>query len=69
MKGECVPNLWGASPVSRDDGGLPYAARSFSSGKPKWRQRGHGSGVDRLCEARRTVATSRVMSRNARGDP
>ena len=64
-----MPNLRGVSPVSRDDGGLPYAARSFSSGKPNWRQRGRGSGVDRLCEARQMAATSRVMSRNARGDP
>ena len=29
-----VPNLRGASPVGRDDGGLPCAARSISSGKP-----------------------------------
>ena len=29
-EGGCVPNLRGASPVGRGDGGLPYAARSNS---------------------------------------
>ena len=31
-----MPNLRGASPVGRDDGGLPCAVGSFSSGKPSW---------------------------------
>ena len=29
-----MPNLRGASPVGRDDRGLPYAARADSSGDP-----------------------------------
>ena len=40
-----MPNLRGASPVGRDDGGLSSAAQSFSSGKPSWGQRGRGDGV------------------------
>ena len=33
MGGECAPNLRGASPVGRDDGGPLYAARSGSKGE------------------------------------
>ena len=47
-----MPNLRGANPVGRDDGGLPYAARSINSGKPNRRQRGRGDGVGRPYVAR-----------------
>ena len=57
-----MPNLWGANPVGRDDGGVPYAARSISSGKPNWRQRGRGERIGRSYEARRAVDVSQVMS-------
>ena len=34
----CVPNLQGASPVGREDGGRSYVARSVSSGRPRRRR-------------------------------
>ena len=42
-----MPNLRGASPVGRDDGGRSYAARADDKGKPKWSQRCRGEGVGR----------------------
>ena len=56
-----MPNLRGASPVGRDDGGLPSEAQSFSSGKPSWEQRGRGDGVGLTYVARQTVDVDRVL--------
>ena len=37
-----MPNLRGASPVSRDDGDRSYVARTVSSGRPYRRRRDRG---------------------------
>ena len=50
-----MPNLRGANPVGRDDRGLPYAARSISSGKSNRRQRARGDGVGRPYGVRRAA--------------
>ena len=56
-----MPNLWGASPISRDDGGPSYAARTGSKGESRigdvdgvWRD-GDDSLADR-CGEREQVA-------------
>ena len=64
-----MPNLRGANPVGRDDGDLPYAARSINSGKPNRRQQGRGDGVGRPYVARRKADVDRVVSRSAGGVP
>ena len=51
-----MPNLRGASPVGRDDGGLPCAARSISRGKPSW-----GSEVVAMESVARTWRDGRPM--------
>ena len=41
----CVPNLRGASPVSRDGDGRSYGARMVGKGRPNRRCRGRGGGL------------------------
>ena len=40
MRRGCVPNLRGASPVGRDEGGRSYATQTVGKGRPKWRREG-----------------------------
>ena len=45
----CVPNLRGASPVGRGEGGYLYTARTVGRSRPSQRHRDHGGvlGADR----------------------
>ena len=36
-----MPNLWGGSPVDRDEGGHSCVAQTISGGRPEGRRRGN----------------------------
>ena len=46
-----MPNLWGASPIGRDDGDCSYVAQTVSSGRPHRRCRNRGGVLSTGCDA------------------